>query len=462
MSSIVTTYKSKVVERIELPTRQQRAALIEDAGYNLFNLDATDVFVDLLTDSGTAAMSDEQWAAVLRGDESYAGSSSFHRLEDAVADVMGFEHVVPAHQGRGAENILYGSLLSAGDVVLNNTHFDTTRAHVVNQDARAVDCPVPAASDPDGPGDFKGNFSLTAGREAVAEVGAANVPAVILTVTNNSGAGQPVSVANTRQLRAFCDEIDARLIIDACRFAENAYFVTQREPEFTDATVAEVAREQLSYADAVVMSGKKDGLANAGGFVACDDTDLHEQVKQRGILYEGFSTYGGMSGRDIEAMAVGLREAVERAYIEDRVSQVQSLGRRLHDRGIPVYRPIGGHAVYIDAGAFLPHIPDSEFPGQALAVELYREGGVRTVELGSFAFPDNDQLELVRMALPRRRYHQEHIDHVVDTAVNVWERRSEVGGYRVVSEPQMQAIRHFSAELEATERPADPQPEPSR
>ncbi|ERG88430.1 MAG: tryptophanase, partial [halophilic archaeon J07HX5] len=430
ISYVVTTYKSKVVEQIELPTRQQRAALIEDAGYNLFNLDAADVFVDLLTDSGTGAMSDEQWAAVLRGDESYAGSSSFRRLEDAVVDVMGFDYVVPAHQGRGAENILYGSLLSAGDVVLNNTHFDTTRAHVVNQDARAVNCPVPAASEIDSLDDFKGNFSLPAGREAVAKVGAASVPAVILTVTNNSGAGQPVSVANTRQLRAFCDEIDATLIIDACRFAENAYFVAQREPEFADATIAEIAREQLSYADAVVMSGKKDGLANAGGFVACDDPELHEQVKQRGILYEGFSTYGGMSGRDIEAMAVGLREAVERAYIEDRVSQVQSLGHRLHDHGIPVYRPIGGHAVYIDAGAFLPHVPDAEFPGQALAVELYREGGVRTVELGSFAFPDNDQLELVRMALPRRRYHQEHIDHVVDTVVDVWQRRSEVGGYR--------------------------------
>ncbi|MFD1646626.1 tryptophanase [Haloarchaeobius litoreus] len=443
----MTTYKSKMVERIHLPAREERAANLEAAGYNLFNLDADDVFVDLLTDSGTGTMSDEQWAAMIRGDEAYAGSSSFRKLEDAVADVMGFDYVVPAHQGRGAENVLYGTILEEGDVVLNNTHFDTTRAHVANQGAEAVDCPVPEASEFDAEGDFKGNFSVDEARRVVDEVGADAVPAVILTITNNSAAGQPVSVANTREVREFCDEIDATFVVDACRFAENAYFVTQREPEFADASVAEVAREQLSYADAAVMSGKKDGLVNIGGFVACNDETLFEHAKQRGILYEGFSTYGGMSGRDIEAMAVGLREAVEEAYIADRVEQVRFLGERIAEHGVPVFQPVGGHAVYLDAGAFLPHIPAEEFPGQALAVEIYREGGVRCVELGSFAFPDSDRPELVRMAVPRRMYHKEHIEHVVDTVAAVWERRDEIGGYEVVDEPPMKEIRHFSAEL---------------
>ncbi|WP_435348335.1 tryptophanase [Haloarchaeobius sp. HRN-SO-5] len=443
----MTTYKSKMVERIYLPAREERSANLEAAGYNVFNLDSDDVFVDLLTDSGTGTMSDEQWAALVRGDESYAGSSSFRNLEAAVADVMGFEYVVPAHQGRGAENVLYGTILEEGDVVPNNTHFDTTRAHVANQGAEAVDCPVPEAREFDAEGDFKGNFSVDAARAVVEEYGADRIPAVILTITNNSAAGQPVSVANTREVREFCDEINATFVVDACRFAENAYFVGQREPEFADASVAEIAREQLSYADAVVMSGKKDGLANIGGFVACRDETLYEHAKQRGILYEGFSTYGGMAGRDIEAMAVGLREAVEEAYVADRVEQVQQLGHLLAERGVPVYEPVGGHAVYLDAGAFLPQVPAEEFPGQALACELYREGGVRCVELGSFAFPDSDRPELVRMAVPRRTYHKEHIEHVVDTVAAVWERRDEVTGLEIVEEPPMKEIRHFSAEL---------------
>jgi tryptophanase len=443
----MTTYKSKMVEPIHLPARDERAANLEDAGYNLFNLDADDVFVDLLTDSGTGTMSAEQWAAMIRGDEAYAGSSSFRKLEDAVAEVMGFEYVVPAHQGRGAENVLYGTILEEGDVVLNNTHFDTTRAHVANQGADAVDCPVPEAREFDSEGEFKGNFSVDEARRVVDEVGAENVPAVILTITNNSAAGQPVSVENTRAVREFCDEIDATFVLDACRFAENAYFVRNREAEFADATVAEVAREQLSYADVAVMSGKKDGLVNIGGFVACRDETLYEHAKQRGILYEGFSTYGGMSGRDIEAMAVGLREAVEEDYIADRVEQVRFLGERIAEHGVPVFQPVGGHAVYLDAGAFLPHIPAEEFPGQALAVEIYREGGVRCVELGSFAFPDSDRPELVRMAVPRRMYHKEHIEHVVETVADVYDRREEISGYEVVDEPPMKEIRHFSAEL---------------
>ncbi|QCW01730.1 tryptophanase [Natrinema pallidum] len=444
----MVAYKSKVVERITLPSKERRTQALEAAGYNAFNLPADDVFIDLLTDSGTGAMSDDQWAALLQGDEAYAGSSSFDRLESAVADVMGFERVVPAHQGRGAENVLYGSLLAEGDVALNNTHFDTTRAHVSNQGADPVDCPVPGAHDPATNEPFKGNFSIERAREVVDEVGADHVPLVILTITNNSTAGQPVSVENTRRVRAFADEIDATFVIDACRFAENAYFVTRREDEFADATVAEVAREQLGLADALVMSGKKDGLANVGGFVATDDEALFEQCKQRAILYEGFPTYGGMAGRDVAAMAVGLREAVEESYIEDRVEQVRELGAMLEEAGLPVYTPTGGHAVYLDAGATFPEIPAEQFPGQALVCELYREGGVRGVELGSFAFPETDRPELVRLAVPRRTYHREHFEHVVETAEAVLEKRHEVSGLEIASNPAVPELRHFSASLE--------------
>ncbi|WP_254766260.1 tryptophanase [Salinilacihabitans rarus] len=444
----MVAYKSKTVERIRLPSREERERALEGAGYNVFNLDADDVFVDLLTDSGTGAMSDAQWAALLRGDESYAGSKSFHRLESAVADVMGFPHVVPAHQGRGAENVLYGTLLSDGDVALNNTHFDTTRAHVANQGADPVDCPVADARDPDAEGPFKGNFSVERAREVVDEVGAEAVPVVIQTITNNSAAGQPVSVENTRRVREFADEIDATFVIDACRFAENAYFVAEREAEFADAQVAEIAREQLGYADALVMSGKKDGLANAGGFVATDDADLYERCKGRAILYEGFPTYGGMAGRDLEAMAVGLREATEEAYVEDRVEQVRDLAAMLDEADVPVYTPAGGHAVYLDAEAIYPHLPAAEFPGQVLVCDLYREGGVRGVELGSFAFPGTDRPELVRLALPRRTYHREHLEHVVETAVAAVENAETATGLRVATEPAMPELRHFTAELE--------------
>ncbi len=402
----MVAYKSKVVEPISLPSRDRRERALERAGYNVFNLASEDVFVDLLTDSGTGAMSDAQWAALVRGDEAYAGSRSFDRLVSTVQDLMGFEYVVPTHQGRGAENVLYGTLLSADDVVPNNTHFDTTRAHVANQGAEPVDCPTPGAFDPTLEAPFKGDLSLEHAREAVDEVGPDRVPVVIQTITNNSTAGQPVSVENTRRVRAFADEIDATFVIDACRFAENAAFVRRREPEFTETAVDEIAREQLSYADAVVMSGKKDGLVNAGGFVATDDPDLYDRCKQRAILYEGFPTYGGMAGRDLAAMAVGLREAVTESYVEDRLESVQLLASLLEDVGVPIYRPTGGHAVYLDAGEALSHLPSSAFPGQALVCELYREGGVRGVELGSFAFPDTERPELVRLAVPRRTYHR--------------------------------------------------------
>jgi tryptophanase len=470
-------YRSKMVERIRLPDRAEREAAIEHAGYNVFSLASDEVYVDLLTDSGTGTMSDAQWAALLRGDEAYAGSSSFADLQAAVEDVTGFERVVPVHQGRGGENVLYGALLSEGDVVPNNTHFDTTRAHVANQGAEPVDCPVSGATDPDSDDPFKGNMDVDAVRALAEEVGAENVPAVILTVTNNSMAGQPVSVANARAVREVADELDATFVIDACRFAENAWFVTRREPGFADHPVAAAAREQLGLADALVMSGKKDGLVNVGGFVAVRDgaTDaggagLFERCKQRAIMYEGFPTYGGMAGRDLAAMAVGLREAVEEPYVRGRIEQVQQLAAMLQEAGVPVYGPTGGHAVYVVADEALPHVPPERFPGQAFTVELYREGAVRAVELGSFAFPDGEapeagesgpaaaesgpaaggveRPEFVRLALPRRTYHDEHLDHVAAAAGDVMARAEEVGGYEVVSEPPVPELRHFSARLE--------------
>jgi tryptophanase len=432
----------------ELPPRERRESVLAAAGYNVFNLPADDVYVDLLTDSGTGTMSDAQWAALLQGDESYAGSRSFDRLQDAVADVMGFEQVVPTHQGRGAENVLYGTLVSDGDHVLNNTHFDTTRAHIAENGGVPVDCPTDVGRRIDESAPFKGNFSVERARETVAEVGAENVPVVVLTITNNSTAGQPVSIANTRDVRAFADEIDATFVVDACRFAENAFFVREREDGYGDAPIDEIAREQLGMADAVVMSGKKDAITNIGGFVAVADPDLFERCKQRGILYEGFPTYGGMAGRDLEAMAIGLREAVERPYLQHRVGQVRELADLLREADIPIYEPVGGHAVYVDAGQFFPAIPDREFPGQALVCECYREGGVRAVELGSFAFPDADRPEFVRLAIPRRTYHREHIEHVAATVAAVSDRRAEVSGYEIVEEPPIQELRHFSAELQ--------------
>ncbi|MFC6904183.1 tryptophanase [Halalkalicoccus tibetensis] len=441
------SYTSATAASTELLPREERERRLEAAGYNVFGLASRDVFVDLLTDSGTGTMSDAQWAAMMEADEAYAGSESFRELEAAVSDVMGFDRVVPTHQGRGAENVLYGCLIGEGDVVPNNTHFDTTRAHVSENGGDPVDCPVEEAGDLGGEEPFKGDLDPEKVRALVDRVGANRIPAIVLTITNNSVAGQPVSMANVEATRELADELDATFVIDACRFAENAFFISEREDGHGDRSTAEIAREQLSHADAIVMSGKKDGLANVGGFVGVRDPDLFERAKQRAILYEGFSTYGGMAGRDMAAMAVGLREAVTEEYLGARIGRVRELGDRLRERGVPIYTPVGGHAVYLDAGRALPHVPDDEFPGQALVCELYREGGVRGVELGSFAFPETDRPELVRLALPRRTYHDEHLDHVAETAAAVLDRSDEVTGLKVVSEPDNEALRHFSAEL---------------
>jgi len=446
-------YRSAMVSWTTLPDREQRRTALREAGYNVFGLSASDVYVDLLTDSGTGTMSTTQWAAMMGGDESYAGSESFDRLRAAVEEVLGFRRLVPAHQGRGAEHLLYGALIEEGDAVLANTHFDTTRAHVVEAGGEPIDCPVPGAWDLDADGDFKGNLDVDAARDRAETVGADQIPAVIVTVTNNSAAGQPVSVENVRAARELADDLDARLVVDGCRFAENAWFVRECEPGWGDATIGEIVRAQLAPADAVVVSGKKDGLVNMGGFVALaeDEQRLHEELKQRAILYEGFYTYGGMNGRDMAAMAVGLREATDSAYLDHRVGQVRELADYLEAAGAPVYRPVGGHAVYVDAGRALPHIPPDQFPGQAMVCAAYREGGVRAVELGSFAFPDTDRPELVRLALPRRSYHREHLEHVGETFEAVLDDPEAVSGLEVVEEPPRAELRHFSATL----RPVD-------
>lgn len=440
------SYRTKVAEPIFLPPRDAREQYLDDAGYNVFRLDAEAVYVDLLTDSGTGAMTDAQWAALVRGDEAYAGSRSFDRLHEAVQDVMGLDLLVPAHQGRGAEHLLYGALLDEGDVAINNTHFDTTRAHVVAAGAEAVDCPSVDWTDLGAPADFKGNMSIDAARSVVDEVGTDRIGCVIQTITNNSAGGQPVSLGNIESAADLAAEVDAPFVIDACRFAENAFFNAAEGDD-----IADIARQQLSRADAVVMSGKKDGLVNIGGFVALDDPVLYETVRQRGILYEGFSTYGGMAGRDLEAMAVGLTEAVDRGYLAHRIGQVRDLGDRLHDLGVPTVRPPGGHAIYVDAGRLYDHLDSDDYPGQALVCDLYLEGGIRAVELGSLAFPGTDRPELVRMAVPRRMYHDEHFEHVVDTFETVLARRDETPGYELVAAPGQPELRHFSAEL----RPKD-------
>ncbi|KAB1187136.1 MULTISPECIES: tryptophanase [Haloferax] len=442
------SYKAKMVEPIELPSREEREAALERAGYNVFNLDARDVYIDLLTDSGTGTMSAEQWAAMIRGDEAYAGSESFARLAASVHDVMGFEYVIPTHQGRGAENVLYGVLLEEGDVVPNNSHFDTTRAHVVNQGAEPVDCPSPASRDPNSNEKFKGNFDIDAGYALVEEVGEDAIPVVVQTITNNSVAGQPVSMANIRAVAEFANDIDALFVIDACRFAENAHFIKEHEAGYEDWSVAEIAREQFAHADAITMSGKKDALVNIGGFTAMRDETVFEHAKQRAILFEGFPTYGGLSGRDIEAMAVGLREAVAPPYVTDRVEQVAELGDLLSEAGVPVYLPTGGHAVYLDASEMFPHIPKEQYPGQELVCALYLEGGVRGVELGGFAFPGTERPDLVRLALPRRTYSREHLEHIAETAEKVMETADEYHGLEIVEEPPMKELRHFSAKLE--------------
>ncbi len=443
MKTIIEPFKIKTVEPIRRTTRQEREARLEQAGYNLFLIDARHILIDLLTDSGTSAMSTEQWAAVMRGDESYAGSESFYRMRRVVQDIFGFRHVIPTHQGRAAERILFTVMCKPGDVVPSNTHFDTTRANIEFAGARAVDLPVPEAADTQARLPFKGNLNVEALRRLVAEVTPSRVPLILVTVTNNAAGGQPVSMENIREVQAVAGEFRIPLYLDACRFAENAYLIKLREPGYADRAPKQIAQEMFSLADGCTFSAKKDAFANIGGFLATNSDALAEQETNLLILTEGFPTYGGLAGRDLEAIAVGLEEVLDEDYLEYRIASTGYLGRHIADHGVPIVEPPGAHAIYIDARRMLPHIPPAQFPAQALAVEFYRHAGIRSVEIGSVMLGENARQELVRLAVPRRVYTQSHIDYVVEAILEVHERREEIRGLELVH--QARFLRHFTA-----------------
>jgi tryptophanase len=451
--TIIEPFRIKSVEPIRITSVAERDAKLRDAGYNLFNLHADDVLIDLLTDSGTGAMSAEQWAGMQRGDESYAGSPSWYRFLEAVTELWPFRHVIPTHQGRAAEKILFSVIGGPGKVIPSNTHFDTTRANVEFTGAEAVDLVIEEGRHPSVLHPFKGNMDTDALERLIREVGPHQVPVVFVTITNNSGGGQPVSMANLRAVRAICDRYGLPLFLDACRFAENAWFIKQREPGQADRSVPEIVREMASLADGMTMSGKKDALSNIGGWLAMNSDEWAAQCRNLLILTEGFLTYGGLAGRDLEAMAAGLREVVDEDYLRYRIRSTAYLGEALVDAGVPCVQPIGGHAVYIDAAALLPHVPPLAYPGQALACALYREGGIRACEIGSVMFglhPDGSEtaaaMELVRLAIPRRVYTQSHVDYVVEVVRWVAERAGELRGLRIVDQPA--TLRHFTARFE--------------
>jgi tryptophanase len=451
--TIIEPFRIKSVEAVKFTHREDRDAALKEAGNNVFLLRAEDVLIDLLTDSGTGAMSSAQWGALMQGDESYAGSRSFFRFRDAVQDLTGFKHVIPTHQGRAAERILFHTMLRPGHVVPNNTHFDTTRANIEVEQAEAVDLVIPEGRVPSLVHPFKGNVDVAALERLLAEK-ADRVPLVMVTVTNNSGGGQPVSLANLRAVREICTRYGKPFFLDACRFAENAYFVKLREEGQAQRTPKEIAQEMFRLADGCTMSAKKDGLANIGGFLAMNDDEEAATARNLLILTEGFPTYGGLAGYDLEAIAQGLKEVVEEPYLRYRIRSTEYLGERLIAAGVPIIRPTGGHAVYLDARAFLPHVPPLQYPGIAIANSLYVEAGVRTVEIGTVMFglhPDGTETEgamdLVRLAIPRRVYTQSHIDYVAEAVLEVFRNRETLRGYRITEAPKV--LRHFTAKFEA-------------
>ncbi len=452
--SIIEPFRIKSVEAIKFTTRGEREARLAEAGFNVFQLHAEDVLIDLLTDSGTGAMSAAQWSAIMLGDESYAGSRSFYRFRDAVADLTGFRHVIPTHQGRAAERILFHSILQPGHIVPNNNHFDTTRANIEVEGAEAVDLVVPEGRVPAAVHPFKGNVDLEALGRLLDEHGD-RVPLVMVTVTNNSGGGQPVSLENLRGVRALCDRHGKPLFLDACRFAENAWFIKVREAGQADRTPKAIAQEMFALADGCTMSAKKDGLANIGGFLALNDDDWAAAARNALILTEGFPTYGGLAGYDLEAVARGLEEVVEEPYLRYRIRSIEYLGEKLTQAGVPIIQPPGGHAIYVDARALLPQVPPLEYPGIALVNALYLEGGIRSVEIGTVMFgltPQGEErpapMDLVRLAIPRRVYTQSHVDFVAEVVAEVAAARDGLRGYRIVSAPKV--LRHFTAKFEQT------------
>lgn len=453
MKTIIEPFRIKSVEPIYFTTREERRKILADAGYNSFRIHSKDVLIDLLTDSGTSAMSSNQWAGIMQGDESYAGSPSFFRFEESVRSITGMPYIIPTHQGRAAEKIIFSILGGKGKYFISNTLFDTTRANIEFSGAEGIDCLCEEGKHPSIPAPFKGNMDTGALEKQILEKGAANIPMVILTITNNSGGGQPVSMQNIKVVRAICDKFRIPLFIDACRFAENAWFIKMREEGYADKPVPAIAREIFSYADGCTMSAKKDAFANIGGFLAMKDFELALRCRNLLIITEGFTTYGGLAGRDLEAIAIGLQEVMDEHYLQYRVRSIEYLTQKLADAGVPVMLPAGGHAVYIDAKAFLPHIPVAQYPGQSLVCALYEAGGIRAVEIGSLMFGKYDdnrtlipaQLELVRLAIPRRVYTQSHIDYVAEVIIEVFEKREELKGLIITEETLL--LRHFTAKL---------------
>jgi tyrosine phenol-lyase len=444
--TIIEPFRIKSVEPIRWTTRAEREELLKAAYYNLFLLSADDVLIDLLTDSGTGAMSTHQWAAIMEGDESYAGSRSFVRFRNSVQDIFGYSHVIPTHQGRAAERILFHVMCKKGDVVPNNTHFDTTRANVEFVGAEAVDLVIPEGQQPELVHPFKGNMDVPALEDLIERVGRDRVPLVMLTVTNNSGGGQPVSMENVRQVSEVCRRHGLPLYFDACRFAENAYFIKLRETGYAAKSPKQIAQEMFRLGDGCTMSAKKDGMANIGGFLCTNNDLLAQQEKDLLILTEGYPTYGGLAGRDLEAIAVGVQEALEENYLNYRITSTAYLGQHIAAEGVPIVQPPGGHAIYLDARTFLPHIPADQFPGVALASELYLAGGIRSVEIGSLMFGAAARMDLVRLAIPRRVYTQSHIDYVVEVILEVWAEREKIRGMKLTYEAPF--LRHFTAKME--------------
>ena len=455
MKTIIEPFKIKMVEPIKMTLREERAEILEKAGFNLFLVHSEEVLIDLLTDSGTAAMSAEQWAGMMRGDEAYACSRSFYRFLDSVKGIFGFKHVIPTHQGRAAERILFSILCKKEDVIPNNTHFDTTRANIEFHGAEAVDLPVSEALRPSEVHPFKGNMDTEGLRQLIQRVGPDRIPLAMITVTNNSEGGQPVSMANIREVKEILKPYNIPLYLDACRFAENAYFIKLREAGYAKKSVKTIAQEMFSHAEGCTMSAKKDGLSNIGGFLYTNDDKLADQERDLLILTEGFPTYGGLAARDLEAIAIGLEEVLHEDYLRYRIESVKYLGERIAREGVPIVQPPGGHAIYIDARAMLPHIPPLQYPGQALVAELYLEAGIRSVEIGSVMFARKDRktgeevpapMELVRLAIPRRVYTQSHIDYVVESVLQVYQHRETIRGMRIVHEAPF--LRHFTARFE--------------
>lgn len=452
--TIIEPFKIKSVEPIRFTTREEREVLLKEAGYNPFMLPADDVLIDLLTDSGTSAMSAKQWAGIMEGDESYAGSKSFYRFEAVIKSITNLKYIIPTHQGRAAEKILFTIVGGAGKFIPNNTHFDTTRANVEFSGAEAVDLLNEIGKHPEIRADFKGNMDVEKLEAFIKEKGFENIPLCMLTVTNNSGGGQPVSMQNIKETKAVCKKYGIPLFLDACRFAENAYFIKMREKGYENKTPLEIAQEMFSYADGVTMSAKKDALVNIGGFLAMNDEDLAMKCRNLLIVTEGFPTYGGLAGRDLEAVAQGLLEIVDEHYLQYRIRSVEYLGERLVAAGVPIIEPPGGHAIYIDAKRFLPDIPADQYPGQSIVCELYLEGGVRAVEIGSLMFGKYDKdgklipamMELVRLAIPRRVYTQSHIDYLIEVILEVYKNRDKLKGYKITYEAPM--LRHFTAQFE--------------